>query len=129
MKTKNESFAVRASVIAVQSALVALAAMSAAQAAEADDAARRLTQPTNVIEVGAGYVSDDSAKFGEYNGLSNKGIYGIFNFDLRGGGDYDSGDATRWRATGTDLGLETRDIHCRVRAARESSGSTSTTMS
>jgi MtrB/PioB family decaheme-associated outer membrane protein len=64
-----------------------------------------------VIEVGAGYVSDDSAKFGEYNGLSNKGIYGIFNFDLRGGGNYENGDPTRWRATGTDLGLETRDIH------------------
>jgi MtrB/PioB family decaheme-associated outer membrane protein len=111
MKTKNGSFAIRASVIAVQSALVALAAMSAAQAAEADDAVRRLIRPTNVIEVGAGYVSDDSAKFGEYNGLSNKGIYGIFNFDIRGGGDYGSGDATRWRATGTDLGLETRDIH------------------
>jgi MtrB/PioB family decaheme-associated outer membrane protein len=95
----------------VQSALVALAAMSPAQAAEGDDAARRLTQPTNVIEVGAGYVSDDSAKFGEYNGLSNKGIYGIFNFDLRGGGNYENGDPTRWRATGTDLGLETRDIH------------------
>jgi MtrB/PioB family decaheme-associated outer membrane protein len=111
MKTKNGSFAVRASVVAVQSALVALAAMSPAQAAEGDDAARRLTQPTNVIEVGAGYVSDDSAKFGEYNGLSNKGIYGIFNFDLRGGGNYENGDPTRWRATGTDLGLETRDIH------------------
>jgi MtrB/PioB family decaheme-associated outer membrane protein len=111
MKTKNESFAVRASVVAVQSALVALAAMSAAQAAEGDDAVRRLTQPTSVIEVGAGYVSDDSAKFGEYNGLSNKGVYGIFNFDVHGGGGYGSGDATRWRATGTDLGLETRDIH------------------
>ncbi len=110
MKTKNDCFAVRASVVAVQAALVALAAMSAAQAAESDDAARQLAQPTSVVEVGAGYVSEDSFKFGEYNGLFKKGLYGIFNFDVRGGGSYDSGDATRWRATGTDLGLETRDV-------------------
>ena len=110
MKTKNDCLAVRASVVAVRAALVALASMSAAQAAESDDAARRLIQPTSVVEVGAGYVSQDSFKFGEYNGLFKKGIYGIFNFDVRGGGSYDSGDATRWRATGTDLGLDTRDV-------------------
>ncbi len=110
MKTKNDCFAVRASVIAVRAALVALAATSAAQAADSDDAARRLTQPANVVEVGAGYVSQDSFKFGEYNGLNKKGIYGIFNFDLRGGGNYENGDPTRWRATGTDLGLETREV-------------------
>ncbi len=110
MKTKNDSFAVRASVVAVQAALVAMAAMSAAQAADGDDAVRRLTQPTNVVEIGAGYVSQDSFKFGEYNGLNQKGIYGIFNFDLRGGGNYENGDPTRWRATGTDLGLDTREV-------------------
>lgn len=110
MKTNNDCLAVRAPVVAVQAALVALAAMAAAQAAESDDAARRLTQPTSVVEVGAGYVSQDSFKFGEYNGLEKKGIYGIFNFDLRGGGNYENGDPTRWRATGTDLGLETREV-------------------
>jgi MtrB/PioB family decaheme-associated outer membrane protein len=110
MKTKQERFAIRASVAAVQAALVAVAAMAAAQAAESNDAARQLTQPTNQVEAGVGYVSQDSFKFGEYNGLFNKGFYGIFNFDVRGGGTYDSNDPTRWRITGTDLGLDTRDV-------------------
>jgi MtrB/PioB family decaheme-associated outer membrane protein len=110
MKTKQERFAVRASVAAVQTALVAVAAMAAAQAAESNDAVRQLTQPTNQVEAGVGYVSQDSFKFGEYNGLFNKGFYGIFNLDVRGGGTYESNDPTRWRVTGTDLGLDTRDV-------------------
>ncbi len=110
MKTTQDCFAVRASVVAVRAALVALAVMPAAQAAESNEAARQLTQPTNQVEAGVGYVSQDSFKFGEYNGLFNKGFYGIFNFDVRGGGTYDSGDPTRWRVTGTDLWLDTRDV-------------------
>jgi MtrB/PioB family decaheme-associated outer membrane protein len=111
MKTKQEGFAIRASVVAVQAALVTLAAVSAARAADADqDLVRQLTQPTNLFEAGIGYVSKDSFKFGEYNGLSRQGVFGIFNFDVRGGGSYDSTDATRWRIVGNDLGLETRDI-------------------
>jgi MtrB/PioB family decaheme-associated outer membrane protein len=100
---------VRASVLAVRAALVAVAIVSAAQAAESDEV-RQQTQPTNTVEVGAGYVSQDSFKFGEYNGLFNKGVYGIFGFRVSGGGSYDSDDATRWRVTGTDLGLDTRDV-------------------
>jgi MtrB/PioB family decaheme-associated outer membrane protein len=109
MKTKQDCFAVRASVTAVQAALVAVAAVAAAQAAESDDAVRQLTQPTNKVEAGVGYVSQDSFKFGEYNGLFNKGFYGILNLDVRGGGTYDSNDPTRWRITGNNLGLDTRD--------------------
>lgn len=110
MKTKQERFAVRALAAAVQTAVVAVAAMATAQAAESNDAVRQLTQPTNQVEAGVGYVSQDSFKFGEYNGLFNKGFYGIFNFDVRGGGVYDSNDPTRWRITGTDLGLDTRNV-------------------
>ena len=43
---------------------------------------RQLTRPTNVIEAGAGYVSQDSFKFGEYNGLFDRGLFGIFNLGL-----------------------------------------------
>ncbi len=110
MKTKQDCLAVRASVAAVRTALVTLAAMSAAQAAENDSAVNQLTKPTNQVEAGVGYVSQDSFKFGEYNGLFNKGLYGILNLDVRGGGTYDSNDPTRWRITGTDLGLDTRDV-------------------
>src|ERR1700686_3963354 len=109
MKTNNRCFALRASVVAVQGALAGFAVVSAVQAAGGDNAARQLTQPTNQVDVGAGYVTQDSFKFGQYNGLFNKGFYGIFNFDVRGGGSYDSDDSTRWKVTGTDLGLETRD--------------------
>ena len=110
MKTKRDRWAARASVTAVRAALVTLGAVAAARAAESNDAARQLTQPTSTVEAGVGYVSQDSFKFGEYNGLFRKGLYGIFNFDVYGGGTYDSGDPTRWRVTGTDLWLDTRDV-------------------
>jgi len=110
MKTKQDCLAVRASVTAVRAALLTLAAMASAQAADGNDAVRELTQPTNTVEAGVGYVSQDSFKFGEYNGLFNKGLYGIFNFDVHGGGTYDSGDPARWRVTGTDLWLDTRNV-------------------
>jgi MtrB/PioB family decaheme-associated outer membrane protein len=110
MKTKQERFAVRASVVAIRATLVALAVTPAAYAAEGDDAVRQLTRPTSFIEAGAGYVTQDSFKFGEYNGLFKQGLFGIFDLGLFGGGAYDSNDPTRWRIVGTDLGLETRDI-------------------
>lgn len=68
------------------------------------------TTPANYVEVGAGNVSKDSFKFGEYNGLERKGVYGVGNLDLRGGGSYDSDNAQRWRIKGTNLGLDTRDV-------------------
>src|SRR6202165_2513308 len=108
MKTNNRCFVVRASVVAVQGALAAFAVVSAVQAAEGDNATRQLTQPTNQVEVGAGYVSQDSFKFGQYNGLFNRGFYGIFNFDVRSADAYDSDIALRWRVVGTDLRLDTR---------------------
>lgn len=110
MRKNKPNFAVQATVVAVRAAAVAMAAVAVAQGAESDDATRQLTQPTNSVEAGVGYVSQSSAKFGQYNGLFNQGAYGIFNFDVSGGGIYDSNDPTRWRVTGTDLGLPTRDV-------------------
>jgi len=113
MKNNRGRFALRASVVAVRSAVLVLVAMSAAQAADVDPAVKALTQPTNSVEAGIGYVSEDSAKFGQYNGLFNKGPYGIFNFDWRGGAGYDldSDSAVRWKLLGTDLGLDTRTLY------------------
>ena len=111
MKNKSNHFVIRGSVVAVQAALLALAAVSAARAADSSDAAApQLTAPTNSVEVGAGYVTQDNVKFGQYNGLFNKGPFGIFNIDLSGGGAYDSGDPTRWRIVGNNLGLDSRDV-------------------
>jgi MtrB/PioB family decaheme-associated outer membrane protein len=61
------------------------------------------------VEFGTGYVSKDSYKFGEYNGLQKQGAIGLGNIDLHGGGRYDSDSAARWRLRGSDLGLDTRD--------------------
>jgi MtrB/PioB family decaheme-associated outer membrane protein len=126
MKTNKTRFPVRSSVLAVQSALLTMAMVSAVHA-ESDLTAAELTTPKNTVEIGATYVSpsnkdnrnglvpntngdDTSYKFGEYNGLQKKGFTAIGNIDLRGGGSYDSEDATRYRIKGTDLGLETRNL-------------------
>ena len=114
MKTTRECLAVRASVAAVRVALVAMALAPAAYAADPavpDPAVTELTRPTNSVEVGAGYVSQDSFKFGQYNGLFNKGVYGILNLDWSGGAPYDSDSAARWRVYGTNLGLTDRTIY------------------
>jgi hypothetical protein len=91
-----------------------MAAASAAYAADpapADPAVTALTQPTNSVEAGVGYVTQDSFKYGQYNGLFNKGAYGIFNFDVRDQTPYDADSAFRWRVFGTNLGLDTRSAY------------------
>src|SRR3972149_212403 len=37
----------------------------------------------NEIEIGIGFNTDDSYKFGKFNGLDEEGAYFIGNFDLR----------------------------------------------
>jgi MtrB/PioB family decaheme-associated outer membrane protein len=121
----SQRFTLRMTVIAAQAAL---AAMSTAALAQPIPTAEELTTPSSTIEIGATYTSpsnkdrdgllvpnangnDTAYKFGEYNGLYKKGTTAIGNFDLRGGGAYDSSDPTRWRIQGRDLGLETRNIN------------------
>ena len=58
------------------------------------------------VTAGVGYVSDDSAKFGEYNGLNKKGAYFIGDGEARWRGP----DATYLNADVTDLGLTSRSI-------------------
>lgn len=110
MNTPAMNLPLRASVFAVQSALAVLALHGAAWAADAEPALAELTTPTNTIEVGVADVSAASAKASEYNGVRGKGLYAIGGVDLRGGGAYDSADATRWRLKASDLGLEKRNI-------------------
>jgi hypothetical protein len=104
----------RASTLPLQRTLIALALLNAglahAQSAAGEPSVAQLTQPTNTVEIGAGAVSRASPKAGEYDGTGRQGVYGIGNIDLRGGAAYNENDATRWRLSGTNLGLETRDI-------------------
>ena len=103
MKSK-ERFAQRALVLALQAALATAVPLAARAADDDNDASVRQSS----VEVGALHVDKDSAKFGEYNGLDKKGTYAIGNFSLYGG-DGDAG-AFRWRAFGSNLGLDTRNV-------------------
>ena len=58
------------------------------------------------VEGGAGYVSDDSFKFGEYNGLQDKGAYPIANGSAR----YRDENADYFDLRVRDLGLDTRSV-------------------
>lgn len=90
----------------------ALAILSSvpAPADESNPSKEELTTPQSSVEVGAGGVSHDSFKFGEYNGLEEHGPFVIGNLHLGGGGAYDSSDATRWHLNGTDLGTAARSV-------------------
>ncbi len=64
-----------------------------------------LSEPVlNKIELGIGYVSDDSFKFGRYNGLQTKGPYIIGDINIR---EFYR-DGQFWSIRGTNLGLESR---------------------
>ena len=106
-KSPNGKF-LRASVEACAGALATLALGAPAQAAETS--AAELTEPASTVEAGVGSVSRSSFKFGEYNGLQDRGPFAIGNLDLRGGGRYDSDDTSRWAIQGRDLGLDTRSL-------------------
>ncbi len=69
--------------------------------------------PASTFEAGGVNVSNGSYKAGEYNGLQNQGGQFVGNFDLRGRARYDGDSAYRWRATGVDLGLDTRSLSAR----------------
>ncbi len=58
------------------------------------------------IELGAGYVSDDSYKFGEYTGLNEKGGFFIGNADMY----YRDIDASYIDLTVSNLGLDSRSL-------------------
>jgi len=112
MNMQSKKLSLRASVLAVHSALALLALGGQAHAADAapDDAVTALTTPGSSLELGGGWTSEGSAKAHEYSGMRGKGPFLIGNVDLRGGAAYDSDDATRWRLKLRDLGLEKRGI-------------------
>ena len=108
-KNQQQSSSVAITLAALPCTFLLLA--PAVLAADAEDpAVAELTRTKSEVEVGTGYVSQDSYKFGEFNGLQQKGAFGIGNFDLLGGGGYDSDSTVRWRLRGNDLGLDTRDL-------------------
>ncbi|MCL2872879.1 MAG: MtrB/PioB family decaheme-associated outer membrane protein [Betaproteobacteria bacterium] len=62
---------------------------------------------TNYIELGGFYNSQDSGKFGEWNGVRQQGGYGIANFNLMNRNDE---TATYYSFLGRNLGLDSRQL-------------------
>jgi MtrB/PioB family decaheme-associated outer membrane protein len=56
------------------------------------------------LELGAGYLSDESAKFGEYTGLNEGDVYAVLNGDAR----YRKSDGSWIDVSLRDLGLDSR---------------------
>ena len=107
MKKQHKQFPLRASVLAVQGALVALTFIPVLASAQSVE---ELTQRTSTVEAGITSVDKSSYKFGEFNGLQKQGETANLNVELNGGAAYDSGGVTRYRIQGSDLGLEDRNI-------------------
>jgi MtrB/PioB family decaheme-associated outer membrane protein len=108
MKKNQERFTLRVSVVAVRGALIAMALTPIALHVHAEETTvAEATAVTSTVEIGVGDVSQGSYKAGEYNGLQENGLYLNGNIDLRGG---DPETAKRWSITGTDLGLQNRNL-------------------
>ena len=58
------------------------------------------------VDVGAGAVSQSSAKFGQFNGLGDKGGFLIGGANVRSYGD----DGSYWNLDAADLGIDTRSL-------------------
>ncbi len=67
-------------------------------------ATRWQTDYSGGVQLGLGYVSDDNFKFGQYNGLNEKGATLIGNLRWQ-----DFSGESYWRASVDDLGLDTRE--------------------
>ncbi len=80
---------------------------------------KALTQPESTVQVEAITVNENSAKFGEYNGLYGhpSSVYPNAGFNIRGGSGYtnnEQGETNRWAVTGDNLGLTTRSAGAEV---------------
>jgi MtrB/PioB family decaheme-associated outer membrane protein len=114
MKTRNEEMKGSILALAVRCALMATIALPLS--AYAGDDADALTKPSNSVDFGVLYSSENSARFGQYNGLNTKGFYGLGGFDVRGGDGYDrdKNSALRWKLNGSNLGTTSRNLGASV---------------
>jgi len=110
MNTRNEKMNISILGLAVQCALMTAVALPLNVGA--DDDVDALKRPTNSVEFGSLYSSQNSARFGQYNGLNDGGFYGLGSFDVRGGEGYDDSknSALRWNLNGSNLGTTSRTV-------------------
>lgn len=62
---------------------------------------------TNHLELGTYYSTDDSLRMGQFNGADSQGIREVLNLDLRNLAVNDKEQATFWKLTLDDVGLDT----------------------
>jgi len=89
---------------AVAAALLAAFGSAAGQAA---DTSPDPTKPESELSVGAGYVTKDNGRFGQYNGLRDEGLYGLIDFNVVRRED---ATGTWLRFLGRNVGLEHREL-------------------
>ena len=85
---------------------VSLALTGAAQAQE-DPAIAELTRPESAVSFGLGYWSDDRPRLGTYDGMNQKGLYGLFDAFIQ---QRDAATGTWFTLDARDLGLQTPDV-------------------
>jgi len=83
MKTYRRFWVSQVLLASVPGAVLTTAA-HAADSSGVDPAVAELTCPRSTVDLGAGYVSQSSAKFGQYNGLAKSGAFALGDVDLRG---------------------------------------------
>jgi MtrB/PioB family decaheme-associated outer membrane protein len=91
---------------AIAAALLAALGPALALAAESEEVAR-LTRPQSAVEFGLGYADNDGRRFGQYNGVNERGAYGLFNADIV---RRDDALGSWLKFTGRNLGLENREL-------------------
>lgn len=91
----------------VYSAMAAALLLAFSPAHAQSDEITQLTTPVSSVNVGVGYVDKDNQRFGEYNGLTDKGAYGIVDFSLL---KRDNSSGTWFSVQGRNLGYEDREL-------------------
>jgi MtrB/PioB family decaheme-associated outer membrane protein len=74
-----------------------------------DPEVQDLICPSSFIELGGQHLSSAAPKFGEYNGMTRSGAYGLGNFNVAGGG-CQRADTYKWRVFGYNLGTTSRNL-------------------
>ena len=67
-----------------------------------------LNAQNGTVELGAGYSSEDSYRFGQFSGITKSGGFGIGAFSLQNSPDPEN--PGYWNVSGSDIGLETANL-------------------
>jgi MtrB/PioB family decaheme-associated outer membrane protein len=67
--------------------------------------------PLNELDIGAGWQSDTSYKYGRYNGMPYAGGFAVGRLHVQGGDAWDSGGTTYYDADANLMGWYNRSLH------------------